>query len=57
MEHCVHLGAEKFVKGVAPTTGHAILKKVQRAFQDAQEGDMYNIDQLNARLQDCEDDR
>jgi hypothetical protein len=55
MEHSVHLGAEKFVKGVAPTTGHSILKKVQRAFRDAREGDTYNFDQLNASLKDCED--
>ena len=34
----MHLGAEKFVKGVAPTTGRSILKKVQ-------EHDTSNIDQ------------
>ena len=34
----MHLGAEKFVKGVAPTAGHSILKKVQ-------EHDTSNIDQ------------
>jgi hypothetical protein len=56
MEHSVHLGAEKFVKGVAPTTGHAILKKVRQAFRDAQEGDTYDVDRLNAGLKDCEDD-
>ena len=44
MEHSVHLDPENFVKGVAPATGHAILKKVQRAFRDAQEGDTEDID-------------
>ena len=38
MEHSMHLGAEKFVKGVAPTAGRSILKKVQ-------EHDTSNIDQ------------
>jgi len=52
----MHLSAEKFVKGMAPTTGHSILKKVQQAFREAQESDLYNIDQLNASLKDCEDD-
>jgi hypothetical protein len=36
MEHSMHLGAEKFVKGVAPTAGRSILKKVH---------DTSNIDQ------------
>jgi len=56
MEHSVHLGAEKFIKGVAPSTGRAILQKVRQAFRNAQDGATYNLDQLNASLKECEDD-
>jgi hypothetical protein len=54
MEHAVHLGSQKFVKSVSPTAGSAILRKVRRAFRDAKQGDTYNIDQLDAELEDCE---
>jgi hypothetical protein len=56
MEHAVHLGAKKFIKGVAPTTGHAILWKVCQAFRDTQDGDSNNFDQLNTRLKECKDE-
>ena len=29
MEHSVHIGAEKFIKGVAPTTANITLQKVR----------------------------
>jgi hypothetical protein len=54
MEHAVHLGSEKFVKGVSPTAGNTILRKVQRAFKDAKQGDTYDTDQLDAGLKGCE---
>lgn len=51
MEHAVHLGSEKFVKGVSPTAGNAILRKVRRAFKNAKQGEMVDIDQLDV---ECE---
>ena len=51
MEHAVHLGSEKFVKGVSPTARNAILRKVQCAFKNAKQGEMVDIDQLDA---ECE---
>ena len=55
MEHAVHLGSEKFVKGVSPTAGSAILRKVQRAFKNAKQGETVDINQLDAGLKECED--
>jgi hypothetical protein len=54
MEHAVHLGSEKFVKGMSPTAGSAILRKVQRAFRDTKQGDTFDIDQLDVGLKECE---
>jgi len=54
MEHAVHLGSEKFVKGVSPTAGNVILRKVQRAFKNAKQGKTVNIDQLDTGLKECE---
>ena len=54
MEHAVHLGSQKFIKIVSPTTGSAIIRKVRRAVRDAKESDTFNIDQLDAGLEDCE---
>jgi hypothetical protein len=54
MEHSVHLGAEKFVKGVLPTASNAILQKVHHPFEDARKGN--NLDQLNATLKDFDED-
>jgi len=56
MEHSVHLGAEKFVKGVSPTASNAILQKVRRAFEDARKGNNYDLDQLDATLKDFDED-
>ena len=53
MKHTVHLGSEKFIKGVSPTTRSTILRKVQCAFKDAKQGDTYDIDQLDAGLKGC----
>ncbi len=55
MEHAVHLGSEKFVKGVSPTAGSAILRKVRRAFKNAKQGETVDINQLDAGLKECED--
>ena len=49
MEHSLHLGAEHFVRGVAPTSSHKILKKVQHG------GEAYDLDQFNTELTDIED--
>ena len=49
----MHLGSEKFVKGVSPTTGSTILRKVQCVFKDAKQGDMYDTDQLDMGLKSC----
>jgi hypothetical protein len=54
MEHAMHLGSEKFIKGVSPIAGSTILRKVQRAFKDAKRGDTYNTDQLDVGLKGCE---
>ena len=54
MEHAMHLGSEKFVKGVSPTPRSAILRKVQSAFKNAKLGDTYDTDQLDAGLKGCE---
>ena len=50
MEHAVHLGSEKFVKGVSPTAGSAILRKVRCAFKNAKQGETVDINQLDAGL-------
>ena len=55
MEHAVHLSSEKFVKGVSPTAGSAILRKVRRAFKNAQQGETVDINQLDVGLKECED--
>ena len=54
MEHAVHLGSQKFINSVSPTARSVILRKVWCAFRDAKQGDTYNIDQLDAGLEDCE---
>ena len=55
MEHAVHLGAEKFVKGVSPTAGSAILRKVRHIFKTIGQCETVDIDQLDAGLKECED--
>ena len=55
MEHTVHLGSEKFIKGVSPTAGSVILRKVQHAFKNAKQGETININQLDVGLKECED--
>jgi hypothetical protein len=55
MEHAVHLGSEKFVKVVSPSTGSAILKKVRRVIRNAETSDnTYDLNQINAGLNECE---
>jgi hypothetical protein len=57
MEHSLHLGAQHFVEGVAPTPGRAILRKVQEAYCNAQvnENREVNLDQLDDELTGFED--
>lgn len=56
MEHSVHLGAHHFIKGVSPTTGSIVLKKVRHALNNAQSGDTFDLDQLDLELRDFHDD-
>ena len=44
MEHAVHLAAGHFIKGVAPTSGQALLHKVKDAFKGADMDDMEEYD-------------
>ena len=55
MEHSLHLGAGHFVRGVTPTTSYNILKKVKFVVQDACDHRAYDLDQLDAKLEDIED--
>ena len=55
MEHSLHLGAGHFVRGVTPMTSHKILKKVKHVVQDAYDHGAYDLDQLDAKLEDIED--
>ena len=50
MEHSLHLGAEHFVRGVAPTSSRKILKTVQRVVRNACDSVAYDLDQLNTEL-------
>ena len=57
MEHSLHLSAHHFVKGVTPTPGHAVLKKVHTAFQNTQWGEDrdLDLDGLNEELGGIDD--
>jgi hypothetical protein len=51
MEHAVHLGAGHFIKVVSPTSAHALVKKIRKAFRDAQlDDDNIDFDALEADL-------
>ena len=51
MEHAIHLGAGHFIKTVSPTSTPALLKKIKRAFRQAQLHDeTVDLDALDAGL-------
>ena len=51
MEHTVHLGAGHFVKIVLPTSARALVKKIRKAFRDAQlDDDNIDFDALEVDL-------
>lgn len=51
MEHAVHLGAGHFIKVVSPTSARALVKKIRKAFRDAQlDDDNIDFDALEADL-------
>ena len=51
MEHAVHLGAGHFIKVVSPTSARALVKKIRKAFRDAQlDNDNIDFDALEADL-------
>ena len=43
MEHAIHLGAGHFIQVVSPTSAHILVKKIKKAFRNAQLDDN-NID-------------
>jgi hypothetical protein len=50
MEHSMQLGSEHFIKAVSPTASNAVLKKIKRVLDNAEAGDMYDLDRLNDEL-------
>jgi hypothetical protein len=51
MEHAVHLGAGHFIKVVSPTSACTLVKKIRKAFHDAQlDDDNIDFDALEADL-------
>jgi len=56
MEHSMQLGSEHFIKVVSPTAGTAVLKKIKRVLNNAEAGDMYDLDRLNNELAGIEDE-
>ena len=57
MEHAVHLGAGHFIKVVSPTSAHTLVKKIRKAFRNAQlDDDNIDFDALEADLGGNDDD-
>jgi len=57
MEHAVHLGAGHFIKVVSPTSARTLVKKIRKAFRDAQlDDDNIDFDALEADLGGDDDD-
>ena len=51
MEHAIHLGAGHFIKTVSPTSTPALMKKIKRAFHNAQmHGETVDLDALDTGL-------
>ena len=57
MEHTVHLGTGHFIKVVSPTSACILVKKIRKAFCDAQlDDDNIDFDALEADLRGNNDD-
>ena len=57
MEHAVHLGTGHFIKVVSPTSACTLVKKIRKAFHDAQlDDDNIDFDALEADLGGNDDD-
>jgi len=57
MEHAVHLGAGHFIKVVSPTSARTLVKKIRKAFRDAQlDDENIDFDALEADLRGNNDD-
>jgi hypothetical protein len=51
MEHAVHLGAGHFIQVVSPTSARILVKKIKKAFRNAQlDDDNIDFDALEADL-------
>ena len=51
IEHAVHLGASHFIQVVSPTSACILVKKIKKAFHDAQlDNDNIDFDALEADL-------
>jgi len=56
MEHAVHLGAGHFIKVVSPTSARTLVKKIRKAFREAQlDDDNIDFDALEADLRGDDD--
>ena len=57
MEHPIHLGAGHFIQVVSPTSARILVKKIKKAFHDAQlDDDNIDFDALEADLGGDDDD-
>jgi hypothetical protein len=57
MEHAIHLGAGHFIQVVSPTSARILVKKIKKAFHDAQlDDDNIDFDALEADLGGDDDD-
>ena len=57
MEHAVHLGAGHFIQVVSPTSARILVKKIKKAFHNAQlDNDNIAFDALEADLGGDDDD-
>jgi hypothetical protein len=61
MEHALHLGAGHFIQVVSPRSGRILVKKIKKAFHDAElDDDNIDFDALEADLggdnNDADDD-
>ena len=54
MEHAVHLAAGHFIKGIAPTSAQALIKKVKQAVQSGNIDDV-DLDDIDIHRYDGDD--
>ena len=51
MEHALHLGTGHFIQVVSPRSGHILIKKIKKAFHNAElDDDNIDFDALEADL-------